>query len=110
MRIPNFYREKENVLRQTIVEKLQRGKIDLNLYCEVTELEKVLRINEKLIIGYLNQLKSIGAETQIEGDYLSAVMHLPDVLQLVEDEVDEEEWRVIREALDNTIDQLNRVP
>jgi len=106
VRVPNFYREKEANMRQLIAEKLQRGKIDLNLYCEVTGPEKAPKINEKLVSGYLNQLKAISLEAGIEGDYLAAVMRLPDVLQSAEDEVDEEEWAAIQKSLLEAVNQL----
>ncbi len=106
VRVPNFYREKEAAMRQLVAEKLQRGKIDLYLYCEITGPEKAPHINENLVMGYLNQLKSISSLAGVEGDYLSAVMRLPDVLQSTEDELEEEEWQAIRKGLDDTLDQL----
>src|SRR5690606_10826286 len=92
VRMPSFYKEKENPIRQKLAEELNRGKIDLNFYSEITGAEKAPKVNRALVVEYINQLKGIMDETGVQGDIMSAVMRLPDVMQAAEDEVGEEEW------------------
>lgn len=107
VRMPSFYKEKENPIRQKLAEELNRGKIDLNFYSEVTGAEKAPRVNRALVVEYINQLKGIMDETGVQGDIMSAVMRLPDVMQAAEDEVDEDEWKAIQEVVHQAVEQLN---
>jgi len=107
VRMPSFYKEKESPIRQKLAEELNRGKIDLNFYSEVTGAEKAPRVNRTLVAEYIKQLKDIMNETQVEGDIMAAVMRLPDVMQPAEDEVDEEEWKAIQQVVHQAVEQLN---
>lgn len=107
VRMPSFYKEKESPIRQKLAEELNRGKVDLNFYSEVTGAEKAPRVNHALVVEYISQLKGIMNETGVEGDIMSAVMRLPDVMQAAEDEVDEDEWKGIQDVVSQAIDQLN---
>lgn len=107
VRMPSFYKEKENPIRQKLAEELNRGKIDLNFYSEVTGAEKAPRVNHALVVEYISQLKGIMDETGVQGDIMSAVMRLPDVMQAAEDEVDEDEWKAIQEVVHQAVEQLN---
>ncbi|WP_417600932.1 YicC/YloC family endoribonuclease [Owenweeksia hongkongensis] len=107
VRMPSFYKEKESPIRQKLAEELNRGKIDLNFYSEVTGAEKAPRVNRALVVEYISQLKGIMHETGVEGDIMSAVMRLPDVMQAAEDEVDEDEWKAIQEVVHQAVEQLN---
>lgn len=107
VRMPSFYKEKESVIRQRIAEELNRGKIDLNFYSEVTGAEKAPRVNSTLVKEYIYQLKEVMDQTGVQGDVLAAVMRLPDVMQSAEDEVNEEEWKAIEGVVHDAINQLN---
>lgn len=103
MRIPSAYREKELELRSWLSENVQRGKADLLVYYESLEAEKRLAINKPLMLAYYADLKSFADEAQIPGgDYINAIMRIPDVLKPESTELDEEEWAalfsIIKEA------------
>lgn len=106
LRLPGLLRSKEGALRQMMAGKLQRGKIDCSIYCEVTGIESAPQINKDLARGYLQQLKDLARDTSVTGDMISAIMRLPDVLQSHEEEIDEAQWREIEELAGTTVDQL----
>ncbi len=108
IRTPLFYREKEADIRHIVSNKVVRGKVDLSFYCEVTGAEKAPKINEALASEYIRQLKGLSEKYSIQGDVLSAVMRMPDVMQPAEDEVDEEEWAAITKVIDEAVDRLNK--
>ena len=108
VRMPSFYKEKESAIRQRVAEELNRGKVDLNFYSEVTGAEKAPKVNSTLVKEYIYQLKEVMDQTGVQGDILSAVMRLPDVMQSAEDEVDEEEWKAIEGVIHNALEQLNK--
>jgi len=96
MRIPSTYREKELELRSWLSEQLQRGKADLLVYYESLEVEKRLAINKPLMLAYYEDLKSFNDEAGVTGgDYLNALMRIPDVLKPESTELDEEEWAAL---------------
>lgn len=107
VRIPSLYKEKEQDIRQLAVEMLDRGKIDIALYCEITGTEKGPQINGELVRSYISQLKSIADETGIQGDILNTVMRFPDALRSAEDEIDPEEWKAVYNLLSEAFRQLN---
>lgn len=108
IRSPLFYKEKESEIRQILAEKLVRGKVDFSFYSEITGAEKAPRINEALVSEYIRQLKNITDKHGVQGDILSAVMRMPDVMQAAEEEVDEEEWTAITATINVAVDQLNK--
>jgi uncharacterized protein (TIGR00255 family) len=93
MRIPSAYREKELELRSWLSEHVQRGKADLLVYYESLEAEKRMAINKPLMLAYYEDLKSFADDAQINGgDYINAIMRIPDVLKPESTELNEEEW------------------
>ena len=103
LRMPQLFREKESQIREVVARNCSRGKVDFNLYCEITGPEMAPKVNTALVSEYIRQLKGLMDDNDVEGDVLAAVMRLPDVTIAAEDEVDDAEWQeisgVIREAL-----------
>jgi uncharacterized protein (TIGR00255 family) len=96
LRMPGTYREKELELRSWLSENIQRGKADLLVYYESLEAEKRMAINKPLMLAYYADLKSFADEAQIkDGDYINALMRIPDVLKPESSELDEEEWSAL---------------
>ena len=56
LRIPFFYREKENEIRSLMVQHLERGKIDLMINSEFLEEAYAARLNLNLAKMYFEQL------------------------------------------------------
>jgi uncharacterized protein (TIGR00255 family) len=96
IRIPSAYREKELELRSWLSENVQRGKADLLVYYESLEAEKRMSINIPLMLAYYEDLQSFATQANIEGgDYINAIMRIPDVLRPESSEFDEEEWAML---------------
>lgn len=103
LRIPGTYREKELELRSWLSENIQRGKADLLVYYESLEAEKRMSFNKPLMVAYYKDLQDVAAQVGMEGgDFLNALIRIPDVLKPESTELDEEEWNglfsIIKEA------------
>ncbi len=103
MRIPGAYREKELELRSWLSENIQRGKSDLLVYYESLEAEKRMSFNKPLMEAYYQDLKEVAERVGMQGgDFLNALIRIPDVLKPESQELDEEEWgglfSIIKEA------------
>ena len=101
-RFPSIYREKEIEIRRLIARELDRGKVDMSFYIESTTTETSTKINTGIVANYIEQLETIGKEA----DILSIAMRLPDVLKTEREELDDEEWGVIKSGIVEAIKSL----
>jgi len=101
-RFPSIYREKEIEIRRLIARELDRGKVDMSFYIESTSTETSTKINTGIVANYIEQLETI----QKEADILSIAMRLPDVLKTEREELDDEEWGVIKSGIVEAIKDL----
>jgi uncharacterized protein (TIGR00255 family) len=108
-RLPWLYKEKESEIRNIISQKLDRGKIDLTINFDFLDSEIVPVINKSVVKNYYEQLKEIAGELnlQVEDQLLSTIMRLPDALKTEKPELDENEWKLVREKLFEAIEQLD---
>lgn len=104
VRTPSVYREMELQIRNTIAQRLERGKIDFSLYIEVTGEETSAKINVPIVKGYINQMKEVIPNAD-ETELMKMAVRMPDALKTEREELDKTEWlqieKVINEALDN---------
>lgn len=107
-KVPWLFKEKEIDIRNMIIRRLQRGKIDIMISLDTMDEEQAPVINTKVVRGYLNQLKELSNELGIssDGDLLSIVMRLPETLKTEKPELTEQEWdrivTLIEDALSMT--------
>ena len=106
-RVAPIFREKELEIRKRVGEKVLRGKIDINIYAEVTGIESAAAINMDLAKSYLEQLTALEREVGIKGDLIAAVMRMPDVLGSAKSELTEEDWSFLQGLLDEALDQFS---
>ncbi|WP_460220578.1 YicC/YloC family endoribonuclease [Psychroserpens sp. MEBiC05023] len=103
-RMPSMYREKELSIRKLIASKLVRGKVDFSLYMEITGEETSTQINKTVVNQYIKQLKDV-----VDGDateLLKMAIRLPDAVTTERDEIDENEWKQISDAIDNSLEKI----
>jgi len=109
VKLPNAYRSKELEIRQTINEKLQRGKIDVNIFYELNAGVTPVSVNKELVKSYYQQLREIDKELGVASyeSLLDVVMRLPDTIKAEKNEFEEAEWLKIKEILLLAIAQLD---
>ena len=107
-RMPSAYREKELELRKIIVSSLVRGKVDFGLYIETTGVETAAQINEEVVKGYLKQLDSISGNQGEMAQLLEIAMRMPDTLKTEREDIDEDEYKVIQQALKEALSEINK--
>ena len=107
-RIPMLYREKDIEIRKFISEKLERGKVDLNIYVENLGDTSSSKINESVLKAYYIHLKKISDDLQLVSDQntLLQALRLPDVVKTEYETLNEKEWETIAE---NLIAALNSI-
>lgn len=109
VRIAPLYREKEMEIRNLISKALERGKVDFSLWVEKDAAETATPINAALMANYYEQIKSITETTGIPmpEDLFATLLRMPDVLTRVDaQELSDEEWAVVRRAVEEAIRHL----
>lgn len=113
-RVAPLYREKEMEIRQMIQQKVIRGKVDFAIWIEKDAATEAAPINVALIENYYRQLqdvaKRLGLSTletndaNIASDWMKVLMRMPDVMSRQEiEELSDEEWTVVRQAIDDAL-------
>ena len=113
-RVAPLYREQEMEIRQMIQQKVIRGKVDFAIWIEKDAATEAAPINVALIENYYNQLqnvaKRLGLSCQevnggnIASDWMKVLMRMPDVMSRQEiEELSDEEWAVVRQAIDDAL-------
>lgn len=102
VRLPQTYREKELPLRNLIALQLERGKVDFSLYSEVTAEETSNKINGPIVLAYINQMKSLIPDAD-ETELMKMAVRMPDALKVERQELDENEWVLIQQVIDDAI-------
>ncbi|MBI9065391.1 MAG: hypothetical protein JEZ14_25630, partial [Marinilabiliaceae bacterium] len=108
-RLPNLYREKDIEIRSLLSKQLKRGKIDLSFYVEAATSDKITKINNGVIKEYYANLKEVANDLNLDNstDFLRVIMPLPDTVKVELAQLDEDEWKSIRETLSGAIDSIN---
>ncbi len=108
-KLPWLYKEKEPEIRNLISQRLDRGKIDFSVYCDMLDDEVVTVINKSAVRNYYNQFKEIAAELKIDLDdqIFTAIMKLPDTLKTEKPEMPEAEWEIVRNQIIESITMLD---
>lgn len=103
-RMPSMYRAKELDIRKLIAKHLVRGKIDFSLFVEITGEDTSSKINKTVVNEYIKQLKDV-----VDGDtteLLKMAIRLPDAVTTERDEINEEEWNLIANGINDAISKI----
>ncbi|OZV70703.1 YicC/YloC family endoribonuclease [Winogradskyella aurantia] len=103
-RMPSMYRAKELDIRKLLAKHLTRGKIDFSLFVEITGEDTSSKINKTVVEQYIKQLKDVvdGDETEL----LKMAIRLPDAVTTERDDIDEEEWHLIEEGINDALTKI----
>ena len=105
-RVPSSYREKELEIRKLISKSLVRGKVDFNLYIEITGEKTTAKVNEAVVKKYMNQLKNISSVAEVE--LLKMAVRMPDSMKTEREEIDAGEFKNILEAVNEALTAINQ--
>lgn len=104
LRLNSAIREQEMELRKQLASELVRGKVDISVYAEGVNDEKVLALNEELFERYSQMLKS-AAQSQgfSDNDLMANVLKMPEVLQSERKEKEQEEIDLALSVLNDAV-------
>lgn len=104
-------REKEISVRNYLIQRLNRGNIDLFASVEQSGENAARYINGQILLGYYNQLCSILDDSPMADldreDLLPALLKMPDVVESKATELTEEDWEELFKAICEAADALD---
>lgn len=108
-RIAPLYREKEMEIRQYIAQKLERGKIDFNLWIEKDETNPGSIINPAVVANYVSQIQMICEEQDLKmpQNIWDLVLRLPETTTApVVAELTDQEWAAVKQSIEKAVANL----
>jgi uncharacterized protein (TIGR00255 family) len=105
VRMPQNFRELELGLRTQLGQILERGKIDLSIFVELTSEETSTKINAPIIKNYIQQMKVILPFAD-ETELMKMAVRMPDALKTERDELDPKEWIEIQKTIDEALTNI----
>src|SRR6188768_3225712 len=108
LRVPSAYKEKDMEIRALLGRELERGKVEVYFSINSSEPQRKSLINKEIVKQYHTELKSLSEELHLNAtDYLSAILRMPDALNMEEVHFDEEEWAQLNETLQKALKAFN---
>ena len=106
LKLPSDLKEKENEIRQLVMNELVRGKIDCTIGLE--RLDKCMsgRINKDVVISYYHQLQEIAKELGTDESLLSIVMKMPEVIEYDIVELDDQLWASLLQTVKSACESI----
>lgn len=107
IKLPADIKEREMELRKQVNDHAERGKFDLLIEVQSPDGPALGGINEPLFRAYFHQINRLTKELGIKNaDPLQAILRIQNVVGQPTGELDEEEWALIKETLDETLNNL----
>ena len=105
-RIPSIYKDKEMELRSLLLQSLERGKVEFNIFIEYIGKDTPTQINLAAVENYYNQIKEIAEKLNISvpNDWFQTLLRMPDAIKSETVEPDESEWGVVLETVKHLCD------
>ena len=107
-RIPSIYKDKEMELRSLLLQSLERGKVEFNIFIEYIGKDTPTQINLAAVENYYNLIKEIAEKLNINvpNDWFQTLLRMPDAIKSETVEPDESEWGVVLETVKDAIKYL----
>ena len=109
VRISPVYREKEMLIRNELLQALERGKIEAMINVEDIGIECSAKINLPVLNSYYEQIKTIAEQLDIPvpDNWFQTLLRMPDVITNdLSEEPDDAEWEIVHQAIREAIRQL----
>ncbi len=107
LKVPQNYKEKEPDIRRLLIDRVERGKIDLALEVKSVHGDDEYGLNIPLFKKYYQELHKVSTELDIpRGDFMQAILRLPNVVASEADSIEEEEWQAVLQSLNHALDNF----
>ncbi|MDR0757066.1 MAG: YicC family protein [Tannerella sp.] len=100
VRISPVYREKEMQMRNEVMQRLERGKIDITVSVEHIGRDTSTQINLPALESYVEQIREASVRLHVAepADWFAVLMRMPDAVKSDATLPDEAEWNAVHGA------------
>lgn len=108
MRVPGYFRELEVELRNRLMHKLERGKVDLNVNVENTAAEAPCDVNIEVLLDYKKQIENAAATLGVgePTDWFPILMRMPEAMKTQLQTLEDTDINSFWEACDEATERL----
>lgn len=108
MRVPGYFRELEVEVRNTLLQKLERGKVDLSVMVENTAPEAPASVNTEVLKAYKQQIESAADELGVPTphDWFSILMRMPESMKTQLQGLEDADVEAFKEACEEAAEKL----
>lgn len=110
LRLPKMFSDKEIEVRNLVSEKLERGKVTLNIdYVPYADKEIRQAYNESLFLAYFQELSKLAGKAGVSNERIFEIaLNSPDVIQnKISEGVDPDEWLKLRSCIDEALNKCD---
>lgn len=111
VKVPSAYRAVEFDIRNLAAKTLVRGKIDIFVSVEATEVQTAAKINNEMFRTYLRQVNDALTYSGIDADYdaiVPAVLKMPNVMSAESATASDDELQAVVRAVGEAIEALDK--
>ena len=110
LKLPRTFNDKELFLRNICSKEIERGKANISINIERSEENlKGASINAALLKKYYKELEAINVDLGANSNnLLQAVLNFPEVISYTEDEVDENDWKILQDTFTKALTNFNQ--
>ncbi len=104
-RLPLICRDKDLEVRNLLIKRLERGKMDLTITFDAMEGEAAPLINKNIVKGYFSQLRELSGELGISDDarLLAAALRLPETMSTERAAMSDQEWSAVTGLIEQAV-------
>lgn len=108
MRVPGYFRELEVEVRNSLLKKLERGKVDLSVMVENTAPEAPASVNTEVLSAYKSQIEQAAVElnVRVPDDWFAILMRMPESMKTQLQTLDASDIKAFRFACDEAAQRL----
>ncbi len=107
LKIPQNYRDREAEIRRIVSEKAERGKMEFSLDVKSMRGDEEYSLNLPLFRKYYEELKKLSEELDMpDGDFMQAILKMPNVVAPEENYLDDEEWKFVLQTIDEALEKF----
>lgn len=108
MRVPGYFRELEVEVRNILLQKLERGKVDLTVMVENTAPEAPASVNTEVLSAYKRQIEESAATlgVPVPEDWFPILMRMPESMKTQLQTLEESDVKAFREACNEAAKNL----
>ncbi len=109
MRAPGYFRELEVEVRNSLLKKLERGKVDLSVMVENTAPEAPASVNTEVLSAYKSQIEDAAKHlgVNVPNDWFSILMRMPESMKTQLQTLDDADVNAFRNACDEAVRNIS---